>query len=172
MIKNIMTFIAVVSLLSTVSCKKKDENSSIVLDENNMIAAPQYASNQVVIAPKKKMKPGEYPKIEIENSDFDFGDITQGDKVSHVFKFKNTGKSDLVILDAHASCGCTVPEWTKTPIKSGEMGEVNIIFNSEGKMGNQEKTVTLRTNTEVGSELIHFKANINPKAEGNPANTK
>ncbi|SFA87713.1 Protein of unknown function [Flavobacterium swingsii] len=171
MIKNIMTFIAVASLLATVSCKKKEENTSIVLDANNMITSPQYPAEQTVIEPKKTMKPGEYPKIEIENSDFDFGDITQGDKVSHVFKFKNTGKSDLVILDAHASCGCTVPEWTKTPIKSGESGEVNIIFNSEGKIGKQEKTVTLRTNTEAGSEIIHFKTNINPKA-GTPAKTK
>lgn len=171
MIKNIMTFIAVVSLLTAVSCKKKEENTSIVLDANNMIV-PYSQANEMVIAPKKTMKPEEYPKIEIKNSDFDFGNITQGDKVSHIFKFKNTGKSDLVILDAHASCGCTVPEWTKTPIKNGESGEVNIIFNSEGKMGKQEKTVTLRTNTEAGSEIINFKANINPKAEGNPAKNK
>ena len=171
MIKNIITFIVAASLLSAASCKKEESNNSIVLDNNNMVVAKDQ-SDQMALVPKKTMKPEEYPKIEIENSDFDFGNIVQGDKVSHVFKFKNTGKSDLVILDAHASCGCTVPEWTKTPIKSGEMGEVNIIFNSEGKMGKQEKTVTLRTNTEVGSELIHFKANINPKAEGNPAKTK
>ena len=164
MIKNIMTFIVVASLLSTASCKKKDLNSAITLDSNNMVVA-QDQSDQMAVVPQKTMKPGEYPKIEIENSDFDFGDITQGDKVSHVFKFKNTGKSDLVILDAHASCGCTVPEWTKTPIKNGESGEVKISFNSDGKMGLQQKTVTLRTNTEAGNEIINFKANINPKKE-------
>ncbi|MEO8234481.1 MAG: DUF1573 domain-containing protein [Flavobacterium sp.] len=168
MIRNIMTFIVVASLLATVSCKKNDQNSSIVVDSNNMVVA-QDQSDQMDLGPKKVMKPGEYPKIEIENSDFDFGDITQGDKVSHVFKFKNTGKTDLVILDAHASCGCTVPEWTKTPIKNGESGEVKISFNSDGKMGLQQKTVTLRTNTEIGSEIINFKANINPKTGGIPA---
>lgn len=167
MIRNIMTFVAVVSLLTIVSCKKKEENSVIVLDENNMIVAQDQA-DQMAIVPNKLMKTGEYPKIEIENSDFDFGDIIQGDKVSHVFNIKNTGKSDLVILEARASCGCTVPEWTKTPIKSGESGEVNIIFNSEGKMGAQQKTVTLRTNTEIGNEIINFKVNINPKKGENP----
>jgi hypothetical protein len=166
MIKNIMTFITVVSLLSTVSCKKKSENSSIVLDANNMIVA-QDQSDQMALVPKKNktMKSEDYPKIEIENSDFDFGDITQGDKVSHVFKFKNTGKSDLTVLHAQASCGCTVPEWTKKPIKSGETGELNIVFNSEGKMGAQKKTVTLTTNTEIGKEIINFKVNINPKTK-------
>jgi hypothetical protein len=162
MIKNIMTFIVVASLLSTASCKKKELNSSIVLDANNMIVA-QDQSDQKILISQKNVISGEHPKIEIENSDFDFGDITQGDIVSHIFKFKNTGKISLVILDAHASCGCTVPEWTKTPIKSGESGEVKISFNSEGKMGLQQKTVTLRTNTEIGSEIIKFKANIKPK---------
>ena len=168
MTKNIMTFIAVVSLLSTLSCKNKDENSSIVLDANNRIV-PQYQTDQLVVKTTNTMKPADYPKIQIENSDFDFGDIIQGEKVSHLFKLKNTGKGDLIILEAHASCGCTVPEWTKSPIKSGEMGEVSIIFNSDGKTGKQEKTITLRTNTEAGSEIIHFKANINPKAEKNSA---
>ena len=162
-----MTIVAVISLLVTISCKKKEENSTIVLDGNNKVVAQDQA-DQMSLVPKKIMKPGEYPKIELENSDFDFGDITQGDKVSHIFKFKNIGKSDLVILDAHASCGCTVPEWTKKPIKSGESGEINIIFNSEGKMGAQQKTVTLRTNTEIGNEIINFKANINPKKGENP----
>lgn len=171
MIKNIMTFIVVASLLSATSCKNKDLESSIVLDDNNMVVA-QNQSSQMVFIPKNIMKAREYAKIEIENSDFDFGNITQGDKVSHIFKFKNTGKNDLVILDAHVSCGCTVPEWTKTPIKNGESGEVKISFNSEGKMGVQQKTVTLRTNTELGSEIIKFKANINPKTEGKPTKTK
>ncbi|AIG29444.1 hypothetical protein IA01_02695 [Flavobacterium psychrophilum] len=171
MTKNIINFVAVMSLLSTISCKEKADDSSIVLDANNMVVA-QYQSGNTVVVPKKNMKSGEYSKIEIENSDFDFGEIMQGDKVSHIFKFKNVGKGDLVILEAKASCGCTVPEWTKTPIKSGESGEVNVIFNSQGKIGQQQKTVTLTTNTEAGNEIIHFKANINPKTGENPAKTK
>jgi hypothetical protein len=171
MIKNIMTFVAVISLLTTISCKNKEDNSDIVLDENNMIVS-QDVSNQMVLASKKTVNNTVYPRIEIETTDFDFGNISQGDIVSHVFKFRNSGKTDLVILDAHASCGCTVPEWTKTPIQPGNSGQVKISFNSEGKMGKQEKTVTLSTNTEEQSEVIHFKAYINPKAGQNPAKTK
>ena len=171
MIKNIMTFIVVASLLSTMSCKKNDGNNLIVLDSNNMVVAKDQ-SGQMDLVPKKIMNPREYPKIEIENSDFDFGDIEQGDIVSHVFKFRNIGKNDLVILDAHASCGCTVPDWTKTPVKNGERGEVKITFNSSGKSGLQQKTVTLRTNTADGNEIINFKANINPKKGRTPAKTK
>jgi hypothetical protein len=166
MIKNLMTLIAVISLVSTVSCKKEEGTATFKLDDKNMVQAQDQA-DQMAVVPKKIMKPEEYSKIEIDNVDFDFGDITQGDKVEHVYKFKNIGKDDLIIIHAQASCGCTVPEWTKTPVKRGESGEIKIIFNSEGKIGHQNKTITLRTNTELGSEILRFKVNINPKAEKN-----
>lgn len=172
MINKVMTFIAVVSFLSTVSCKKEEGNFEVKLDSNNMVVAQDESPVVAPLVSGKKMKSEDYPKIEIENPDFDFGNITQGDKVEHIFKFKNTGKTDLIIIHAQASCGCTVPEWTKTPIESGESGEIKIIFNSTGKMGNQNKTVTLRTNTEVGSEIIKFKVNINPKSGVSPDKTK
>ena len=165
MIKNIINFIVVVSLLSTMSCKKKDENSSIILNENNMIVA-QDQTNQMTLGLKKLMKPSEYPKIEIENSDFDFGDIIQGDKVSHVFKFKNSGKSDLVILDAHASCGCTVPDYPKTPIKVGESGKIHVWFTSAGKHGETSKTVTIICNTKEENKILKIKANIKVPKKG------
>lgn len=166
MIKNVITLLTVVSLLVTGSCKKKEETSAIYIDANNLVVARDEQTDQMAVVKKEKLKPEDYAKIEFESKDkdFDFGPITQGDIVEHVFKLKNIGKADLIILEARASCGCTVPEWTKTPIKTGESGEIKISFNSAGKMGEQHKTVTLRTNTEFESEVISFKATINPKA--------
>lgn len=159
-----MGFLVVAALISAVSCKKNDHSTDIKTDENNLVIAQDYGAAEPVQA-KVKLKPEDYPKIEFETTVFDFGTINEGDKVAHVFKFKNTGKTDLVILNAQASCGCTVPDWTKTPIKTGESGEVKIVFNSTGKSGLQQKTVTLSSNTEAGNEIINFKANVTPKTK-------
>lgn len=166
MIKNVMNLFAVLALISAMSCKKNDQ-PGVTLDAENMIVPQERVISETPNGSQVgvKMNSGEYPKIEIENADFDFGVINEGDKAEHIFKFKNTGKGDLVIANATASCGCTVPEWTKEPIKAGESGQVKIIFNSAGKPGLQQKTVTLTTNTEAGQEKINFKATVTPKTK-------
>jgi hypothetical protein len=98
--------------------------------------------------------------IKFEEEEFDFGKITQGEKVSHAFIFKNTGNKNLIISGASGSCGCTVPEWPKEPIKAGESGKINVVFNSEGKSGLQEKIVTIITNCEPATKIIRIKADV------------
>lgn len=100
------------------------------------------------------------PEIKFEEEEFNFGKITQGEKVSHAFKFKNIGKKALIITGASGSCGCTVPEWPKEPIQSGEEGKINVVFNSEGKSGLQEKTVTIVTNCEPATRIVRIKTEI------------
>lgn len=77
---------------------------------------------------------------------FDFGTIEQGEKVEHTFKFKNTGKSDLIIRKTKASCGCTAIAPKDKVIKPGESSSIKAVFNSRGKRGRQHKTVTITTN--------------------------
>ncbi|MEX2595745.1 MAG: DUF1573 domain-containing protein [Salibacteraceae bacterium] len=98
--------------------------------------------------------------ISFEEEVFDFGTITQGEKVTHVFKFRNTGDADLVIVSAKGSCGCTVPEWPKEPIKPGAEGEINVVFNSEGKSGKQHKRVSVVANTEPATTPVALKGEI------------
>ncbi|WP_423149411.1 DUF1573 domain-containing protein [Rubrolithibacter danxiaensis] len=86
------------------------------------------------------------PKIEFKESSYDFGKISEGDKVAHTFKFENTGKSPLIISGATATCGCTQPEYPKEPIKPGESGEIKVVFNSAGKFGTQNKIITITSN--------------------------
>ncbi|MGF7039585.1 DUF1573 domain-containing protein [Mucilaginibacter lappiensis] len=96
------------------------------------------------------------PVMKFEKESHDFGKIKQGDKVSYDFKFINNGKSPLIITDAVASCGCTTPEWPKTPVKPGESGLIKVVFNSAGKTGLQDKQITITANTVPAQNMVHL----------------
>jgi len=101
-----------------------------------------------------------YPQIKFDTTYYDFGTLVQGESVAHTFKFMNTGKADLLILDAYSTCGCTVPDYSKKPIHPGEEGKIEVVFNSTGKTGMQYKTVTLKLNTEIDKKTLTIKANV------------
>jgi plastocyanin len=100
--------------------------------------------------------PADAPVMKFEKETHDFGKIKTGDKVTYEFKFTNTGKSPLIIKDAVASCGCTKPEWPNTPIKPGEGAAIKVTFNSLGKMGLQDKQITITANTNPAQNLVHL----------------
>jgi Protein of unknown function (DUF1573) len=100
------------------------------------------------------------PEIKFEIETYDFGTIKQGDKVTHDFEFLNTGKEPLIITEAHGSCGCTVPQWPKEPLAKGSKGTIHVEFNSTGKMGMQDKTVTITSNAKSGQKVLHLKGNV------------
>lgn len=102
------------------------------------------------------------PVISFKESEFDFGDIKEGEIAEHVFKFTNIGKAPLVIVQAVGSCGCTVPEWPKEPVAPGESGEILVQFNSKNKPGKQHKTVTVRSNSVPEEATLSFVANVIP----------
>lgn len=100
------------------------------------------------------------PVFQFENDRHDFGKLIEGEKISFAFKFKNVGKGDLVIRAAQGSCGCTVPEYPKGPVKPGEGGIINITFDSAGKDGFQEKTVTIISNTMPNTYVLTVAGNV------------
>lgn len=103
------------------------------------------------------------PVMSFDKTTHDFGTIKEGEKVTTKFSFTNTGKSDLIIVDARGSCGCTVPEYPKnTPIKPGDTQTITVSFDSSNKPGVQQKSVTLSANTESGREMLRIKANVTP----------
>jgi hypothetical protein len=103
------------------------------------------------------------PLMKFEKTTHDFGKIKAGDKVVYDFKFVNTGKSPLIITDGYASCGCTKPEWPKTPVKPGESGIIHVTFNSLGKMGLQDKLITITANTNPPQNLVHLIGEVTVK---------
>jgi hypothetical protein len=98
--------------------------------------------------------------IEFDKKEFDFGTIKQGEVVEGTFLISNKGKTDLIITSAKASCGCTVPEWPKDPIKPGESSIMKFKFDSKGKSGKQNKSITIKANTENVTEVLRVKGTI------------
>ena len=96
------------------------------------------------------------PVMKFEYDTHDFGKITQGDKVNYKFNFVNTGKSPLIITSAVASCGCTTPMWPAGPIKPGDSGQISVTFNSTGKVGLQDKMITITANTNPAQNAVHL----------------
>lgn len=107
-------------------------------------------------------------KITWEEDAFDFGKVITGQKVQHRYKFKNSGESPLIISNAAASCGCTVPTWTREPIAPGDTGSIFVEFNSENRMGPQEKTVTVTANTNPSTHLLKLTGRVDGLAEKGP----
>jgi hypothetical protein len=71
------------------------------------------------------------------------------------------GKSDLIIVNAYGSCGCTVPEYSKKPVPPGQKGVINVVFDSKGRVGEQVKSVTVVANTEPSTNKIHIIGTVN-----------
>jgi hypothetical protein len=100
------------------------------------------------------------PAITFEKDFHDFGTLRAGEKVTYSFKFKNTGKTMLVISSVTTSCGCTVSDYPKKPLKPGEGATVDVSYDSEGRHGLQNKTITVFSNTQPPTNLLRIQANV------------
>jgi len=102
------------------------------------------------------------PRINFEKKSHDFGTFSEKESVQTVvFAFVNEGDAPLVIHQAIASCGCTVPSFTKTPIKPNERGEVKVTYNGKGKWpGEFTKTITVKTNGTPETVKLYIKGNM------------
>jgi hypothetical protein len=130
----------------------------------SMLVACNNSNNQTADgAASTTASAADAPVMKFEKETHDFGKIVTGDKVTYDFKFTNNGKSPLIIKDAIASCGCTKPEWPTTPIKPGESGAIKVTFNSVGKMGLQDKQITITANTNPAQNLVHLIGEVTAK---------
>lgn len=100
------------------------------------------------------------PVISFNELEYDFGKITEGEKVACVFKYKNTGDGDLIIHSATTSCGCTVPHFDDKPIAPGKEGNMEVVFDSYMREGMQTKTITVRSNATVKVVVLRIVAEV------------
>ena len=134
-------------------------------ENKNVPAVTPVTVAPAVVAPENKNQ----ADFKFEVEEYNFGTIKQGDKVTYDFGFQNVGKEPLLISEAHGSCGCTVPSWPKEPVAKSAKGVIHVEFNSTGKMGMQDKTVTITSNAKVGSKVLHLKGNVEaPPAVATP----
>lgn len=135
--------------LALVSCNSSSDEKTITTD---LVNSPLTANSNA----EKVLT----PNIEMLETSYNFGEIQQGESVTHDFILKNTGEADLIISAAKGSCGCTVPEWPKNPIAKGEDAVIKVTFNSAGKSGKQNKTVTLVTNAIPNTKVLTINGNV------------
>ena len=100
------------------------------------------------------------PVIEFETTTYDFGDVIEGERLTYSFKFKNTGKSNLIIYSSEATCGCTTSQPPKAPIRPGESDEILVTFDSKGQKGQVKKRVLVGANTYPVETILTITANV------------
>lgn len=144
------TVIAAATIIILAACNNSD----------TQVAHNDSTAVNGAVADSKPIDASQAAQIKFEQETYDFGVITQGEKVTYDFKFRNTGKTPLIITDAQASCGCTVPEKPEKPINPGEEGVIKVVFNSAGKMGMQNKMVTITSNAIPAISELHLIGDI------------
>ena len=137
--------LVIISVLTFVACGNKDSKQ---------------VSMEVPLTADGKVDTTKLPKFEFTQDAYDFGSIKQGEKISYAFIFKNTGSTPLIISSASASCGCTVPSYPEDPIQPGDESKIDVVFDSNGKMGMQTKTITLVANTIPNTKVLYLRGEV------------
>ena len=146
-------------IVSLAACHPKNQQNDL-LDAQKLIANP--------IEPDGKISgdTSQLPKIHFYETEFDFGEnIMEGQVVSHEFKFKNTGKTPLIISKTETSCGCTVSEFVNEPVAPGNEGKIKISYDSNGRPGSFQKSVIVIANTVPNDTKLLIIGDVKPMKE-------
>tara|TARA_X000000368_G_C22509735_1_gene484266 strand:+ start:23 stop:511 length:489 start_codon:yes stop_codon:yes gene_type:complete len=130
---------------------------SLFLKSCNSDPSKRIKSENLAAAEQRSSNNSSFPVMTFDFENYNYGEVVDGEIVEVDFNFTNTGKTDLIVFDASASCGCTVPKYPKNEnIKPGDKGTIKVMFDTANKPGKQIKTVTLSTNTSTGKKLIRI----------------
>lgn len=100
------------------------------------------------------------PEIAFDKTVHDFGRIIKGERVAYSFRFTNSGSSPLVISAVRSGCGCTVGDYPKDPVKPGETGKIDVVFNSAGRNGFQSESVRVLNNSTESALTLRITAEV------------
>ena len=152
-------FISIISVIFLTACGSQVSDLELRVAKLETEIASMRKGGGSTIVPA-----GAFPKFTFEQEEHNFGQIRDGDIVSHTFRFTNSGEAPLIISKATAACGCTVPQWPKQPIPVGGSGEIQVQFDSSNKPGMQNKVVTITANTESKVKKLLIRAQVNPRS--------
>jgi len=161
------------SVVILASCNEtKDEQAEKIAALEEKIAALEggnTAVNPDLAQTTTNADPSTLGAFQFSEMEYDFGTINEGKVVEKVFNFTNNGQAPLVISNITASCGCTSPDWTKTPVQPGEKGYVKVVFNSAAKSGAQSPTVTIQANTNPSVTRLRMTGSVTPNSSSGSA---
>lgn len=158
-------FILVIAAASMLAISCGDKSSTAPAQEAPAAVTPQ---TQAPAAQAPAAVPvGPTTTMTFSESEFDFGEIEEGEKITHEFAFTNTGNEPLVISKAVGSCGCTVPDWPREPIAAGETSVIKVQYDSRGKGKTraeggkaENKRVTITANTDPANTYLNIKGKV------------
>ena len=155
------------ALVFTTACKNNSGDSARESLASTQTTNPAPAAQTPAATPAETVPVGPLTSIAFPVTEFDFGEIQEGEKITHEFKFQNTGKEPLVISKAQGSCGCTVPDWPREPIPVGGEGTIKVQYDSRGKGKTaaeggraENKRVTITANTDPANTYLYIKGKV------------
>lgn len=147
-------FLSLITVVALSACNNENAQTDAAANNGAINANVNPASNASNAA-----------SFKFEKESYDFGQITEGEKVSYDFAFTNSGKEPLIITGATATCGCTVPEFPNEPVAPGESGTISVTFDSSGKGGMQNKVITVTANTVPAVTELHMIGDVKPASK-------
>jgi hypothetical protein len=151
--------IAAMMFAGILACEKKGEGAGTGTDTTATAGAQASTDGGATMAEPVSNLP--LTTAEFIEDNHNFGEIPEGDKVSHTFKFKNTGSNPLKVENVKPSCGCTTPDWSREDVAPGAEGFVTVEFDSKGKTGVQKKSVTVTfANTDPKNKMLQFQGEV------------
>ena len=151
--KIFVTFIALFCVIA-LNAQDPEKQGSFVLDNDG------------------KLTETNSPVMEFEEEKYDFGEVEEGPKISHDFVLVNAGKEPLVIKNVKASCGCTATNWPKEPIMPGEEAKITATYNTKGRVGPFNKSLTITSNAYTPTKRLFIKGKVLGDPNKTPAKTK
>lgn len=116
--------------------------------------------NVFVASAQNSQKAVKGPAIKFQEDTYNFGNLKEGVTARHVFRFKNTGKAPLIIQNAVDNCACATHEWTKDPVMPGKTGEIIIVYQTAGRLGQFSKEVYVRSNVAGQEFVLRYKGYV------------
>lgn len=164
-LKTILLTVLTLSVFAIALVELSGVSSTALFNKYNIGEGGGHVHEDESEVKKREDKAKAMPKtvISFEDTKHDFGTITDGEVVKHAYKFKNTGSNPLLISNAVASCGCTVPSYPKQPIPPGGEGEIIVEFNSKNRVGQQKKNVLIYSNGQEEAMSIGFNVEVKEK---------
>ncbi|MBK7855954.1 MAG: DUF1573 domain-containing protein [Bacteroidetes bacterium] len=123
-----------------------------------LLVFPLFTSAQINIQSKETK-----PEIKFEEYEYNFGTVTEDTVIIHEYVFSNTTRTPLIVTDTHGTCHCIVTEFSEVPLAKNQKGKIKVSFDTKGRVGKQEKTVTVNSTAKTGQVILYLKGEVKAK---------